>query len=369
MDLATSLDRVARLHMPDNCTIPASDSSSFHSALSRRTSSAESLTRSPDATIGLPVRPSPTRPPPVRSPGDLSEPSPPPAVFRKPPGWDGPYVDWDKLITGLKTSVKQKQLSKRGHFLDALAVKYSSRVMGHDRIEIIYAQYMEEKNAWMIRNGISTATWFEYRKLRMDEYRKANATAFRARKKDPDKADEHRWACFPPSGDYDGRPHTPKFLRYYRRVGPSKGFPELYFLCFPERRRDGDGKITSEDPGWTPEEQQAYYDFIRLQKHRERSREGTDEDTEYLSDLKSFGVIDSTHDLHGQGSHGPNNTLWVKYQRIVEAKEAERRTKEITLWDDTGLWQKEELESLDLETLNYSLERWSIYVNTGKFPG
>ena len=73
--------------------------------------------------------------------------------------------------------------------------------MGHDRIEVIYRSYMDEKNSWLLRNGRVITDWEMYRKMRVDEDINNSKSVTR---KSRYKA-SWRWSCFMENHHYNRR--------------------------------------------------------------------------------------------------------------------------------------------------------------------
>ena len=149
VESATLWSRVMRPCTLDNRTIPASDSSSFYSALSRHTPRVEDQTPSPSVAIRLPVWPSPTHQYPMRSTEDLPEPPSPIPVFCRPLALEPEdYLACARYKEPLMPIERPPTpLSTWFQFIEDMISKYPGRVMGYDRIEVIHKKYIEEKNA------------------------------------------------------------------------------------------------------------------------------------------------------------------------------------------------------------------------------
>ena len=241
--------------------------------------------------------------------------------------------------------------------------------MAHDRIEVIYRSYVDEKNAWMSTNGQATLDWDVYRKMRVDE----DISNCNSRTETGKYEASWRWSCYVESYIYNKRRENYKlanFEIYYKRLVP-RGRAEPAWsalLHLPTRRRALDGTILEMAPEWTEEEQHALIDFVMLQdQHELKDNNSTSSgaDERWLAGLVEYGVIPSLDQLTRLMPR--RQTGWFEeVRRIDMAKAAKRRTMEITSWDDNDKIPGP--DETDREILNYNLDRWKVFVRTGAFP-
>ena len=377
---ARSLDileaQIVQPYIPGDHEIPDSDIESFTSAQSHPISQSASQTPSPGIVQQLSIRTTPLRPAPELSRTNISEPETLCAVFRPPPaltpspvrspGWLerlDRYNEWTRPRPPAPPSAWDI-------FSEKVALKYPDRAMGYDRIEVLYASYIDKKNAWMTKHGKVIADWEIYRKMRVEEdidnsKSITNQSRYNA---------SWRWSCFMENHHYNRRRdnyESTDFEIFYKQLGP-RGRAEPAWsalLHLPTRRRALNGTILETDVKWTDEEKHALIDFVMLQAQYQKEDDncpGIEADERHLSGLVEYGVIPSLDQMIEQMPRRRRTGLFEELDRITMAKAAKRRTTEITSWDDNEKTQGP--DKTDIETLNYTLDRWKAFVQTGAFP-